>query len=695
MPAPLLDPLQVSEIFTGGVEIPDIMEFCLSDKYLDQPGIYPRQATLLKCIFLQTELFTDFDYEVIGQWSESFARTGNNGCQPDLLDRIRICQEQGRKWFREIIAVIGRRGSKGYTGAICSAYVLWHYMHRPGGPQAHYGIERSKKLVGIVFAGKKSQAKENQWRDLANVILGSACFAPYISRPLGEILTVFAPSDLLRAQKQALRGIQTDNDQATFELVPRESTLMAGRGPTSFLHLYDEMAHIVATGINRSAAEVYDAATPSLDQFGNDGFIYAGSSPWQMTGRYYELWQQSLEKNDDGTPAYPEKFMVQLTSWDPYKDWDRAEQILVRPPKKMVVYIHRDISATEVEQVPIETTKKEFFAHKKAPIQAYDAAMKQLERANPDNFEVERLSHWAAILDSYLDEKKVAAIFDPWQGEPLRIQPNGTLSVVYHAHGDPGAVNDRFGYALAHVETLESVRELADGRKVVDKVKHVIFDVLQAWDPADFPEHQVDYIQVGEEICNYIDAFMPAGQTFDQFASVEAIQRIRRHVAESRKPKRTDVYEVTATAKLNWLQAEIAKAAINLGRIHAPMLDMHGSVHDPSVLAELELRFLQRVGQKVDHPSSGPVQSKDVADAMFACIWQLIGRDMAEEIGLQLMGLTGTSMPGGSSPYSTMTGHSGARTDVADIAQQFRRASYGGATGLRPSSSPARGPRTR
>jgi len=689
-PLALLDPLQVSEIFLSSQRIPDVMEFILSDTYLDQPGIYPRQATMLKAMFLQDELFTPFDYDVIGQWGEDFARTGYHGCQPDLLERIKICKAQGRPWFREIVAVVGRRGSKGYLGALSGSYVTWHYMHKPGGPQAYYGIERSKKLMAITFAGKRQQAKENQWRDIVSVVSGAPCFGPYISRQLGEILTIYAPSDILRAQRQALRGVESDSDQATFEIVPRESSLMAARGPAAYMQHYDEMAHVVATGVNRSAGEVYASATPSLDQFGVDAFIFAGSSPWQMAGRYYEMWEESIAKEADGSPSFPEKFMVQLESWDPYQDWERAEKIITRPARTMMVYIEEDISAFVRKKVPVEVEMPTpHFAHKRSAIQSYDGNMQQLEKSNPDNFRVERRSRWAAILDSYLDEKMVSAVFGPWQGEELRIQLQGPMSIDYVAHGDPGLVNDAFGYAIGHVEIAESLRTLPDGSIKTDLTKHVVIDVIDCWEPATFEDHRIDYLQVEDQICQYVDSFLPIEQTFDPWNSASSIAHIRRHVVEAKKPKRTDVYEVQVTEKTNWVKAEIFKSAINLGRVHAPMLDQHGQPHEPSARAELEMRFLQMKGRRVDHPSSGPVQSKDTFDAVCEIVWKLIGREVAEEIGMELaaLGIAG-GQRGGTNAYSSMTSHGAGNNDLGEISDAFSRSSRGAPQTV---SSPARG----
>jgi hypothetical protein len=50
-------------------------------------------------------------------------------------------------------------------------------------------------------------------------------------------------------------------------------------------------------------------------------------------------------------------------------------------------------------------------------------------------------------------------------------------------------------------------------------------------------------------------------------------------------------------------------------------------------LAELELRYLQDIGSKrVDHPTSGPVQTSDLADCLFNLVHRLIGPDIHAQL---------------------------------------------------------------
>ena len=696
------NPYRIHEYTHGTVEtVPDIIEFTVSDRYLDRPNLYPRQATFLKVIFLQSELFTQYDHDVIGEWEEAFLSTGNEGISPGIHDRIRINKAQGRPWFRETQGVIGRRGSKGYTGGLAGAYVLWNYMLKPGGPQKYYGIDRDKVLTGIVFAGKKEQARANQWKDITNVILGGPCFSPYISRPQAERLTVFAPTDILRQQRQEALGIETEADLASFEIIPAPSTTMAARGPTSFMQFYDEQAHVLNSTANADAEAVYDSATPALDQFKKDGFIYAPSSPWAKTGKFFENWELAIEMNPDGTPAYPERLMLQLPSWGPYEDWEEAHRIPLRPPVPTPVEIEvevkkkrtvngkkKTITVMEVQTIErlVPDSLGNFKPLKKA-IQAYDEDMRQLERANPDTFNVERKSHWAMSLDAYLNEKKVAAIFK----NDLRIATKGVLAETYSAHGDPSNSNKRFGWSYAHRIWVPD----ADEEKAAAGagMHHVVFDNLRVWDPADFDEHILDYEIVMDDIWGDVKTFLIDDISFDQFNVPATIGNLRKRLAKERLPKGIRVHEVSRTRQLNWRHYELFKSAINMGLVHAPMYhdkyDDDGNlvVNFASSEVELELKFLEEKNGAVNHPTTGPVQTKDIADTMCEVVVSLIGKELATFLGqeLDMVGMGGMAA-NGTDP--------GRHTRTNETFDRLANVSSGAQRGM-GSSSPSRGMRRR
>lgn len=699
------NPFRIHEYAHGTVDtVPDIVEFIVSDKYLDRPNIYPRQLTFLKIIFLQDHLFTQYDHDVIGEWEETFLATGNEGINPGILDRIRINKAQGRPWFRETQSVWGRRGSKGYIGALGLSYVLWHYMLRPGGPQAYYGIDRDKRLTGIVFAGKKEQAQANQWRDWVNVILGGPCFASYISRAQNERLTVFAPTDILRAQRQELLGIDSETDQASFEIIPAPSTTMAARGPTSFAQAYDEQAHVINSTAVADAEAVYGSATPSLDQFKKDGFIYAPSSPWTKTGQFFTNWELAIEMEPDGTPSYPERLMLQLPSWGPYEDWEEAQRIPLRPPTKTVIEVEvevkkrkqvhgkrRTVTVLETQEVE-RLVPGPTFKPLKGAIQAYDDDMRQLERANPETFSVERRSHWAESLDAYLNADKVAAIFKPWRGKMLFVQQRGILRETYKAHGDPATSNKRFGWSLAHRIWVPKMDE--NGVDTGEGMFHVVFDQIRCWEPGDFPDHILDYEDgVMPDIWEDVKNFVPEEVSFDQFNVPATIGWLRKKLSKEQLPKAVRVHEVVRTRPLNWRHYELFKSAINMGLVHAPMHlqqeeeDGGWKVNYASSEVENELKFLEEKNGVVDHPSTGPVTTKDIADTMCEATVSLIGKQMATFLGQEFdeVGVSGGA-PMGTDP--------GRHTRTNDAAERLGAVTGGLGRGM-AQHDPARGMRRR
>lgn len=581
----------------AGLPVPDPITFVLSPKWLGRPNLYPRQATLLKVIFLRVDLLTDYDLRVIEEWEVSFRKTGNNGITPGIISRMHQLRREGYLWFREVLLVLGRRAGKGYVSALAMAYVLWNYLAL-GDPQGHFGVDRDKQLACFIYAGKKEQARENLWKDLVNVIQGGECFSTYISRPLGETLSVFAPHDFVRMRQLQARGIQTERDMATFLIQPKEATLMSGRGPTSFMQGYDEMAHVVASGANRSAEEVYGAATPALDQFKKWAFIIEPSSPWQMIGQFYQNYENCTLEDDEGNPVYPNMFALQLCSWEMYYDWDCASEIELFPPE-----FEGDLEEYAEEEHPRLPAIK-------GAIQEYDDGMQKLERANPDTFAVERRSHWQATMDAYLNPNMVDAMFGPsWDGRQLEMQSSGLLSIFYKGHADPSLANANFGLAIAHPE------------KDANGVIHCVFDYIHHWSPSDFPENNnlIDYIQIDDHLWRIVKAFMPDEFTFDQWNSANSIARLNDNVRKAKFPKRVIVYEKTATNAHNWERAENFKIGLNQGWIHAPEYEQ----------AKLELKFLQlKNGNKVEKQDAGPIQTKDVADCMMECAWTILGEQV-------------------------------------------------------------------
>lgn len=624
-------------------KVPDIIEFCISDNYLNHQQLYPRQATFLKTVFLQDELYTQYDYDVLGEWVDGFRfpeyipdeltptvhYEGDWGINPDIFDRIEYLKTNGHRWFSVVNAVQGRRSGKGLIGAFCGAYVLWNYICT-GNPQDHYGLDLDKRMAGQVYAGKKAQARDNQWRDIVNVIMGAPTFSRFVNQSLGESLTILAASDHDRIAK---RPMDSTMDQATFEIVPKEAIPMAARGAATFMDFYDEMAHMVATGVSRSAEEVWNAAEPALGQFKQDSFIYCGSSPATMIGKFYDLVRESLEIDSVTHMAMnPTILTLQLASWDIYQDWGRTvDGDMLLAPARSRTYA-RDLDGRDCKTI-IPVT---YFKPLTSAVMEYDARLRRIERTNPESFRVEYRAKWATAQDSYFQPEHIDRAFAPWHGLVLEQLDIGNPGVFdYYAHGDPGKTSSNFGFAIAHIVADP------DG----SPIPHVVFDRVHAWTPGDFPtidsqgerRFEMDYETIGTDIKRWGEGFLFTDLSFDQWNSINFVQTLGRYMRTiSYKP--TMVWERSATAPLNWATAETMKMALNLNRVHMPYYE----------LAELELKFLRKLpGDKVDHPAAGTVTTKDVYDAISIVVYKLIGKDIAGAYGEQFAALNvAMAMPG-------------------------------------------------
>jgi len=106
------------------------------------------------------------------------------------------------------------------------------------------------------------------------------------------------------------------------------------------------------------------------------------------------------------------------------------------------------------------------------------------------------------------------------------------------------------------------------------------------------------------------------------------------------------VSERTATGASNLRMYETLKTALSRRLVHAPH-------HE---LLEAELRNLETRNGRVDHPTRGPVQTSDVADALMNVVDVLIGDNNSDQFASSL----GATMPSGSIPAHPMSERFGA-----------------------------------
>jgi hypothetical protein len=562
-----------------------IVEFSESDEYCGKP-LFPRQQVLLKLFFL--EEMEGWEEDVLTNWINN--TSGEVSISPNIRARRDKLREMGYPHFREIMLVGGRRSSKGHMTGLSYAYKLWQQIALED-PQTFYGVDRDKQLYFTIIATSEDQAKKYQFADVKGAIRSCVAMQPYIARMMSTEVHVRTPKDIQRMNTSKLAH---GNIEHPASLIVRASAANASsvRGEATMVLDMDEMAHMME-GVNTksSAEEIFDAATPALDQFGKYALIFQNSSPYTKVGKFYENYCLGMNIGLDGAATQEDidyrQLVFQFPSWELYRDWKRKYPVIKQP-----------IASPPEESEP----------------------MRLEEAKNPEKFAVERRSHFAEVLEGFLNANMVDKCFQPFNGRMLRTKTSRVgfgPETTFKMHGDPATTDKNFGFVVGHMEYEEDEQERM--------VPHCVIDLVHAWMPAEQENHTVNFLDIQDEILEHIVNFRPDDVTFDQFQSNALIRWLQRESGK-RGASGMNIREVTATEKLNLQRAEIAKTAINLGLVHIP--------HDTRFceLLRNEMKFLQKKGNRIIHQPAGPVQTKDICDCLFECVYYLLGSYLTQDM---------------------------------------------------------------
>lgn len=251
-----------------------ILDFALHPSFCGLK-LYPRQQTLLKLIYLETENMTEYDFDVINGWAESFLdRSAPEGVQPDIWERVAYLKANGYRRFPHVQMVMGRRASKGVIGGILGAETVG-FMYSLGDFQQHYGLPPGKDAYFMTYATNMVQAKRFQFADIRSTIERCQYLQPAISTNKEYTLTLRTPADERRLLELERSGVPIEREFASLQCVAMTSNSASGRGAAAFGLAFDEMAHaITGTDSTKSSESTYAATTPALDQFGKDSLVY-------------------------------------------------------------------------------------------------------------------------------------------------------------------------------------------------------------------------------------------------------------------------------------------------------------------------------------------------------------------------------------------------------------------------------------
>jgi hypothetical protein len=570
------------------LRVPDIVEFVTSPEFLGMDFVYPKQMLMLKLHFLQTELLTMDDHATLVRWQQGFGApipdpnhpvphyTGEHGICPDITERIDEMIAYDRKWFRTSVWPWGRRAGKNHLAAIAVLYLLWQVMAL-GDPRTVFPIRKGKTITVGIFASSKEQALSGMWMDICQIASTTPCFAPWIVDMTQQGLLIATPDDVARNDSTA-RG--------TLSVTAFPANRVAGRGKAMIAQVFDEMAFVTKADSAAPAEQIFDAVTPALDQFRGWSMIMAISSPWQRTGKFYELAQEALEVDPGtGKAAYPETYISQFNSWELYDDWAQAHTMAMVPDAIAAERaFHRgpDGKARKYPKLP-------------GPIQALDRELRQEQRKNPALFAVEREAKWADVFNPAFNRDDIAALWVDIDGKP--VQPVEGVAIRHKAvmHIDPAFRHDNAAWAIGYAYRHD---DNALWRTRVVRTAHLR--------PGDFPGHRVPLETLMEYLIADIIKYNVKLVTVDQHNG-EAISQLLGKAVRDRTIShsvRIEVFDQTAQSNAEVLDS--FQEAITNRLIDCP--------YDRQL--EDELRFATITNGKVEAPETGPCITDDTLDSV-------------------------------------------------------------------------------
>lgn len=596
--------------------LPPVCDFL--DRYDNGASLYPCQATILKIIFLDVEHLDELDRLIIRSWQESTENGGEIIVPLDLYDRMDWCRAHGYQNFNTVIFDAGRRSGKGFVGGKAVSYKLAQ-MISMGSPQRAFHIDASKEIYIDVLATNFSQAQGMLFNDAKDAILNNDWLAPYVYRASSEKIMLQTDADAERERKIKLMAKRNGRKNAinvpsaTLVVEPSAVVSSAIRGRASIMQMYDEFAHgLDSTKSKSSSSELYEAATPSVMQFGGSGLIYVPSSPYSKAGKFYELYEQAFDVDANGKTLNPQMFCIKIPSWRMYDYWDYD------PRKTAPIILSPD----------------------KSP------EMRAKKSQNPEKFDVEWAANFAETENAYMSPQVIDAVFKPYPDAVSNINVTkeiGNLSVLYRAHADAGRSQDNFCFAMGHSEIM------ADGHK------HAFIDVMKTWQPPDFPKddrgiHSVDYTQVLDWLEHEFKQFAVSAFTMDQWNSALVLDQIRHDVVSGQLLNPAMGVSVdNHTSADNFKRWEAFKTACYQGWVHIPhQVEFIHHVGHECCLVEAEMKaMIIKNGNTVTWPTDGPgLHHGDMVDAVSTVVVSLLG-DAANGVSDEaISNLTGAAMGG-------------------------------------------------
>jgi len=538
--------------------IPNIIEFCNSEYYLNLPGngitLYPLQNIILKCFYRGQP-----GNENLELTEEEIQRLFEL-----KLDNVLEKYHSGNI-FRELVLVLGRRAGKDFLVSLIALYEVMRLLEIPGGsPFKYYKLAEGNPIFILTVATSSDQARI-LFTEIKEKMTSSEYFRDKIGHIEADKISMLTPHDKEKRKKMLDDGLDNAASKVKGSVV-----IMSGHsnsdsllGKRVFALLLDEVASFKTSGGAMSGDRIYSALGPAtadfvrktkkLDEEGNpisviDSKIVSISSPRSEEGMLFKLYNDTINA--------PGRLSFKLPTWKVSLQW------------------------TE------NTLRQEF----------------KFMSANDFNMEFGAEFSGTAgekfIPDHYIDEALEI-------GTELGLtQANGGVpGMVYYAHLDPAATSHNYALVVLHVEERMRLAERS-GQIIKERAKMYIVDHMMCWQPEG--GRSISVHEVDRYIVDLARRFRFAMVSYDNWNSQASVQLLRRKgiptkITPFRRDYKMKIYDQLEDLLVNH-------------QLALPRKNKH------SQMMEMELKCLKRIylptGFKIEPNPDAVITTDDFCDAL-------------------------------------------------------------------------------
>jgi hypothetical protein len=202
--------------------------------------------------------------------------------------------------------VIGRRGTKSTTISLIVNFETYRLLKKLS-PQEYYNMLPDQEIRITCIATSKDQAAL-LFRMITGHLERSDYFKKYRNKPTLDYMQLSTQRDI-DTYGAAMRP--------SLRIVAAPCSGRSSRGHNNIITIMDEMAYFFESdaSADKSDKNIYESITPSVARFNSPdgephGKVICISSPAARTGKFFELYQRSLE------PDCNDLLMIQAPTWE-------------------------------------------------------------------------------------------------------------------------------------------------------------------------------------------------------------------------------------------------------------------------------------------------------------------------------------------------------------------------------------------